>query len=76
MNAAGLVVVFSLGWWLVFFLLLPIGIRVSDNPEAGHAPSAQSARFCGLGISGDSDYGTGNMGALRAGGCGCGELAA
>jgi len=34
------VVVFALSWWVVFFMLLPLGVTVEEAPEAGHAPSA------------------------------------
>jgi predicted secreted protein len=27
-------------WWVVIFAVLPWGVKVSDNPEPGHAPSA------------------------------------
>ena len=34
------IVVFSIIWWTVLFVVLPFGVRVSDNPEKGHASSA------------------------------------
>lgn len=32
--------VFVVVWWLVWFTLLPIGVRVPDQVETGHADSA------------------------------------
>ena len=40
MDAIGIVVVFAITWWLVFFMALPFGVRIPDEPEPGHAPSA------------------------------------
>ncbi|WP_193170543.1 DUF1467 family protein [Nisaea nitritireducens] len=34
------VVVFLLLWWWFFLMALPIGVRVVEEPEEGHAPSA------------------------------------
>lgn len=34
------VVVFLLLWWWFFLMALPIGVRVPDQPEEGHAASA------------------------------------
>ena len=34
------VMVFVIIWWVVLFTVLPWGVRVSDNPEPGHATSA------------------------------------
>ena len=34
------VVVYLLLWWWVFLMSLPFGVRIEDNPEAGHATSA------------------------------------
>lgn len=42
MNIAGLIVIFSLLWWLIFFMLLPIGVQSIDNPEEGHDAGAPS----------------------------------
>ena len=33
------VVVYLLLWWWVFLMSLPFGVRIEDNPEAGHATS-------------------------------------
>ncbi len=40
MNLFGSLVVFTVVWWLVFFMTLPFGVTVPDKPEPGHAPSA------------------------------------
>ena len=32
MGAASIVLVFIIVWWLVFFMVLPYGIRTSDKP--------------------------------------------
>ncbi len=40
MDAIGIAVVFAVTWWLVFFMALPFGVRIPDEPEPGHAPSA------------------------------------
>ncbi|MGE0120678.1 MAG: DUF1467 family protein [Dongiaceae bacterium] len=34
------VFVYALIWFIVLFTVLPWGVRVPDNPEPGHAPSA------------------------------------
>ena len=34
------VMVYVVLWWLVWFTLLPIGIRMPDKVETGHADSA------------------------------------
>ncbi len=40
MDLFGILVVFTIVWWLVFFMALPFGVKVPDEPEPGHAPSA------------------------------------
>lgn len=44
MSIAAIVVVFTIAWWLVFFLLLPVGVvtpEEADEPvEKGNAESA------------------------------------
>lgn len=40
MTFAQGIVAYAVCWWLVLFMLLPMGVRVSDHPAAGHAPSA------------------------------------
>lgn len=34
------VMVFAIIWWVVLFTVLPWGVRVSEDPEPGHATSA------------------------------------
>jgi predicted secreted protein len=34
------VFVYALIWFIVLFTMLPWGVKVPDNPEPGHAPSA------------------------------------
>ncbi|OJX09341.1 MAG: hypothetical protein BGO77_04725 [Caedibacter sp. 37-49] len=44
MNFISTIIVFILFWWLIFFSLLPIGIKKELNPTLGHdrgAPSNQ-----------------------------------
>ncbi len=40
MDPFGALVIFVITWVLVFFMTLPFGVRVPDEPEPGHAPSA------------------------------------
>ncbi len=40
MDPFGALIIFVITWWLVFFMTLPFGVRVPDEPEPGHAPSA------------------------------------
>jgi predicted secreted protein len=40
--------VYFLIWWVVLFAVLPWGVRVADNPEPGHAPSAPVNPHMGL----------------------------
>lgn len=40
MNVASAIVVFIVIWWLVMFMVLPFGVRRTENPEAGHDPGA------------------------------------
>ena len=34
------IMVYVIIWWVVLFTVLPWGVRVSDETEPGHAPSA------------------------------------
>lgn len=34
------IVVYVIAWWLVFFMMLPVGVKTADKPEVGHAASA------------------------------------
>ena len=40
MDLVSGIVVYILLWWWVFFMTLPFGVKVEENPELGHAPSA------------------------------------
>ena len=40
MDPFGALIIFVITWWLVFFMTLPFGVRVPDEPAPGHAPSA------------------------------------
>lgn len=37
---AGAFIMFSVTWWLAFFMALPVGVRMAEQPEDGHAPGA------------------------------------
>lgn len=40
MNIATIIVVFSICWWVVFFMALPVGVKRDDNPKAGNDSGA------------------------------------
>lgn len=40
MSIAGALVVYIIAWWMVFFTLLPIGIRHEHEVEEGQDPGA------------------------------------
>ena len=40
MNGYNAAVLFVVAWWMAFFITLPFGVKVPDEPEPGHAPSA------------------------------------
>ncbi|MBN8532254.1 MAG: DUF1467 family protein [Alphaproteobacteria bacterium] len=40
MSSVAIIVVFSITWWLIFLMLLPIGVRQPDQIEAGHSAGA------------------------------------
>ena len=48
MSWFGIVVVFTIVWWMVFFITLPFGVTTPDVPEPGHAPSAPERPRLGL----------------------------
>ena len=39
------VLIFILVWWILFFILLPIKIKVPQKVESGHARSAPSKPY-------------------------------
>lgn len=40
MSIMNIIIVYSLSWWVILFIALPIGVKTPDNPETGHASSA------------------------------------
>lgn len=40
MNIVSAIVIFIVIWWLTLFIVLPFGVRRTENPEAGHDPGA------------------------------------
>ena len=42
------VMVYVILWWLVWFMMLPIGVKVPDEVEKGHAPSAPANPNLGI----------------------------
>lgn len=40
MDFVSALVVYLLLWWWFFLMALPVGVRVPEKPEEGHAPSA------------------------------------
>lgn len=40
MSAAEVAFVFILVWWLTLFVVLPLGVRHTENPEPGHEAGA------------------------------------
>lgn len=48
MTIAQAVIVYFVCWWLLFFMALPVGVRVPETQEAGHAPSAPANPRIGI----------------------------
>jgi predicted secreted protein len=40
MNPATILIVFTILWWLIFFIALPIGVQRDDAPQVGNAISS------------------------------------
>jgi predicted secreted protein len=40
MSWFGILVVFVIGWWIVFFITLPFGVTRIENPGEGHDQGA------------------------------------
>ena len=40
MSVAEVAFVFVIVWWLTLFVVLPLGVRRTKNPEAGHEAGA------------------------------------
>ncbi|MDF1748517.1 MAG: DUF1467 family protein [Alphaproteobacteria bacterium] len=47
MNIASFLVVYIIAWWLVFFIVLPIGVRRDDAPQEGHDVGAPVKHMIG-----------------------------
>ena len=43
MGLTGIVVMFVIFWWLVFFTVLPIGVRGQYEDDAGTTPGTEEA---------------------------------
>lgn len=40
MSWFGMLVIFTVVWWMVFFITLPFGVSRVENPEEGHDAGA------------------------------------
>ena len=40
MTIVNFMIVFTFSWWIVFFMMLPVGVRIPEHVEKGHASSA------------------------------------
>ncbi len=40
MSWFGALVIFTVVWWMIFFITLPFGVTRTENPEVGHDPGA------------------------------------
>ena len=40
MNITGVIVVFVIVWWVVFFMMLPVGVTQEVHPQQGNDPGA------------------------------------
>ncbi|MCD6034763.1 MAG: hypothetical protein K0R63_504 [Rickettsiales bacterium] len=40
MSVVGFFVTLSMVWWIIFFMILPVGVRIAPDPDKGHASSA------------------------------------
>ncbi|MBO6835768.1 MAG: DUF1467 family protein [Alphaproteobacteria bacterium] len=47
MSIASFIVVYVIAFWLVFFMVLPIGVRQNEEPEEGHDPGAPKSHMIG-----------------------------
>lgn len=41
------IIVYIVIWWCIFFMALPIGVRIPERIQEGHATSAPSAPWIG-----------------------------
>ena len=42
MNIYSMILVYSMIWWVVLFMVLPIGVKTDPTPQVGTASSAPS----------------------------------
>lgn len=40
MNPITIILTFVMLWWLLFFIMLPVGVERDENPQAGNAIGA------------------------------------
>jgi predicted secreted protein len=40
MDWFSIFIIYVMSWWVVLFMVLPVGVRVPEAPEAGHDPGA------------------------------------
>ena len=48
MSWFGTLVIFTVVWWLIFFITLPFGVSPPENPQPGHDPGAPDKPHLGL----------------------------
>ncbi|MBN9343220.1 MAG: hypothetical protein BGO76_03760 [Caedibacter sp. 38-128] len=48
MSFISLIIVFTLFWWLIFFSLLPLGLKKENNPPKGHDRGAPASHGLGM----------------------------
>ncbi len=48
MSWFGALVIFTIVWWMIFFITLPFGVTTPENPEAGHDPGAPDKPRLGI----------------------------
>ena len=47
MQIASYVITYVVLWWLIFFILLPIKVKIDQNPPTGQAVGAPSVSYVG-----------------------------
>ena len=40
MNIVSVFIVYQIIWWVIFMAVLPLGVKIDENPPAGFATSA------------------------------------
>ena len=48
MSWFGALVIFTVVWWMIFFITLPFGVTAPENIEAGHDPGAPDTPRLGI----------------------------